>query len=162
MKVDGLDAQILKVLLRDGRVRWSALAEKLGVSSPAIADRVRRLESAGIITGYSAQLSGEALGIDLTAFIAVTLEHPKFRQGFLDYVQTSECVQACHHIVGEGDFLMKVRCLSTAHLEQVLTDEIKSIPGVAQTRTTIALSTVKESALLPIGESVGESSSEAK
>ncbi|MEM6449659.1 MAG: Lrp/AsnC family transcriptional regulator [Cyanobacteria bacterium P01_D01_bin.105] len=150
MEIDELDTRILSVLVREGRVRWSALAEKFGISSPAIADRVRRLEAAGIITGYTAQISAEALGIDLTAFVFVTLEHPKFRQGFIAYVQTSNCVQSCHHVVGEGDFLLKVRCRSTAHLEQVLTDEIKSIPGIAQTRTTISLSTVKESQVLPM------------
>ena len=150
MKIDDLDARILSELVREGRVRWSALAEKFGVSSPAIADRVRRLEAAGIITGYAARLSAETLGIDLTAFVLVTLEHPRFRQGFIAYVQASDCVQACHHVVGEGDFLLKVRCRSTAHLEQVLTDEIKSLEGIAQTRTTISLSTVKESEVLPL------------
>jgi len=150
MKIDELDVRILEELVREGRVRWSALAEKFGVSSPAIADRVRRLEAAGIIAGYSAQLSAEALGIDLTAFVSVTLEHPQFRQGFLAYVRSSSCVQSCHHVVGEGDFLLKVRCRSTAHLERVLTDDIKSLPGIAQTRTTISLSTVKDSAVLPV------------
>ena len=150
MEIDELDSHILSVLVREGRVRWSALAERVGVSSPAIADRVRRLEAAGIITGYTAQLSAEALGIDLTAFVSVTLEHPKFRQGFIAYVQASDCVQSCHHVVGEGDYLLKLRCRSTAHLERVLTDEIKSIPGIAQTRTTIALSTVKTSEVLPV------------
>ncbi|MFK8185539.1 MAG: Lrp/AsnC family transcriptional regulator [Phormidesmis sp.] len=150
MKIDELDARILNELVGDGRVRWSALAEKFSVSSPAIADRVRRLEAAGIITGYTAQLSAEALGVDLTAFVSVTLEHPKFRQGFIEYVQNSVCVQSCHHVVGEGDFLLKVCCRSTSHLEQVLTHGIKSIPGILQTRTTIALSTVKSSAILPV------------
>lgn len=150
MKVDELDSRILNALTQEGRVRWSALAERFGVSSPAIADRVRRLESAGIITGYTARLSAEALGVDLTAFVSVTLEHPKFRQRFIEYVRSSPCVQSCHHTVGEGDFLLKVRCRSTAHLESVLTDEIKSIEGIAQTRTTISLSTIKDSAVLPV------------
>ena len=149
MKIDELDAQILNELVHEGRARWSALAEKLGVSSPAIADRVRRLESAGIITGYTAQLSAAALGVDITAFVSVTLEHPKFRASFIAYVRDSACVQSCHHIVGEGDFLLKVRCRSTAHLEQILTDEIKAIPGITQTRTTIALSILKDETLLP-------------
>ncbi len=147
MDLDRLDIQILTVLIRDARVRWSALAEQFGVSAPAIADRVRRLEAIGVIAGYAAQLSGEKLGIDLTAFVVVTLEHPRYRQGLVDYVQECDRVQSCHHIVGEGDYLLKVRCRSTADLEQLLSEEIKALPGIAQTRTTIALSTVKDAAL---------------
>lgn len=152
MNVDDLDRRILSSLVREGRVRWSALAERFGVSSPAVADRVRRLEAAGIITGYAARLSAEALGIDITAFVSVTLEHPKYRQGFIAYVQASDCVQSCHHVVGEGDFLLLVRCRSTAHLEAVLTNEIKALPGIARTKTTISLSAVKESAVIPFEE----------
>jgi Lrp/AsnC family transcriptional regulator, leucine-responsive regulatory protein len=148
MDFDALDIQILTVLVQDARVRWSALAERLGVSAPAIADRVRRLEAIGVIAGYAAQLSGEKLGIDLTAFVSITLEHPQYRQGLIDYVNASDRVQSCHHVVGEGDYLLKVRCRSTADLEQLLSDEIKTISGIAQTRTTIALSTVKDAALL--------------
>lgn len=150
MDVDELDHKILMALTQEGRVRWSALADQFGVSAPAIADRVRRLETAGIITGYTAQLSAEALGVDLTAFVSVTLEHPKYRQGFMDFVQASSCVQSCHHVVGDADYLLKVRCRSTTALEHFLSDELKALPGIVQTRTTIALSTMKDSAVLPL------------
>ncbi len=153
MDVDKLDCQILTALTHNGRVRWSALAEQFGVSAPAIADRVRRLESGGAIAGYTTQLNAERLGIELTAFINVTLEHPRCRQEFIDYVQANDSVQSCHHIVGEGDYLLKVRCRSTADLEQLLSEEIKALPGISQTRTTISLSTVKDKATLPIKES---------
>ncbi|MGB3296880.1 MAG: Lrp/AsnC family transcriptional regulator [Phormidesmis sp.] len=150
MDVDKLDCQILAALTHNGRVRWSALAEQFGVSAPAIADRVRRLENAGAIAGYTAQLNAEQLGIELTAFITVTLEHPRYRQKFVDYVQASDRTQSCHHIVGEGDYLLKVRCRGTADLEQLLSEELKALPGISQTRTTISLSTVKDRASLPI------------
>ena len=131
-------------------MKWSALAEQFGISAPAIADRVRRLENANVITGYAARLNAEKLGIDLTAFISVTLDHPRYRQGFVAYVEAADNIQSCHHIVGEGDYLLQVRCQSTADLERLLSDEIKSLPGIAQTRTTIALSTVKDSQSLPL------------
>ena len=150
MNVDNLDRKILATLTQDGRVRWSTLADLLGVSAPAIADRVRRLESAGIIAGYTAQLSAEALGVDLTAFVSVTLEHPQYRQSFINFVQESCHVQSCHHVVGDADYLLKVRCQSTAVLEHFLSDELKALPGIVQTRTTISLSTVKDSAALPL------------
>lgn len=89
--------QILTALVQDAQVRWSALAERLGVSAPAIADRLRRLEAIGVIAGYAAQLSGEKLGIDLTAFVSVTLEHPQYCQEFMNYVQASDRVPFRSH-----------------------------------------------------------------
>lgn len=150
MSLDDLDRQILKALMKDGRVKWSALADAFGVSAPAIADRVRRLERSSLLTGYTAQLDPVAFGFDLCAFVTVTLTHPQHREAFLAYVQAQGLIQSCHHIVGDGDYLLKVRCCSTAELEQLLSDEIKSLPGVQQTRTTISLRTVKETADLPI------------
>ena len=150
MEFDELDGKILSVLSREGRVRWSALAEQLGISAPAIADRVRRLEKEGVVTGYAAQLNAEKLGLSLSAFVLVTLEHPQYRQCLIDYVQACANVQACHHVVGEGDYLLKICCRSTADLERILSEELKALPGIQQTRTTIALSTVKDTAVLPI------------
>lgn len=150
MDIDALDKKILSALMAEGRVKWSALAEAFGVSAPAIADRVRRLESAGIVTGYHAQLNAEQLGFGLTAFVSVTLEHPQYRQGFVDYVQAQGLIQSCHHVVGEGDYLLKVCCRSTAELEHLLSEELKALPGIRQTRTTIALREVKASMALPI------------
>lgn len=150
MDWDELDWKILTVLSREGRVRWSALAEQLGVSAPAIADRVRRLEKEGVITGYAARLNAEKLNLSLSAFVSVTLEHPQYRQGFIDYVQACENIQSCHHVVGEGDYLLKLCCRSTADLERILSEELKALPGIQQTRTTIALSTVKDQAIAPI------------
>ncbi|NJM97566.1 MAG: Lrp/AsnC family transcriptional regulator [Phormidesmis sp. RL_2_1] len=150
MGLDELDGKILAALSQNGRIRWSALAEQFGVSAPAIADRVRRLEKSGVIEGYAAQLNAEALGLSLTAFVTVTLQHPSHRQGFLDYVRAHKNICTCHHIIGEGDYLLKICCPSTAALEQILSEEIKALPGIQQTRTTIALSSVKADAGLPI------------
>ncbi len=150
MDCDELDWKILTVLSREGRVRWSALAEQFGVSAPAIADRVRRLEKEGVITGYAAQLNAEKLDLSLSAFVSVTLEHPQYRQGFIDYVRACENIQSCHHVVGEGDYLLKLCCRSTADLERILSEELKALPGIQQTRTIIALSTVKDQAIAPI------------
>lgn len=150
MDLDELDTQILSALVENGRVRWSALAEQLEVSPPAIADRVRRLEKAGVITGYAVRLNAGKLGLGFSAFVSVTLDHPRHRQAFLDYVQSSVSIAACHHVIGEGDYLLKVCCRSTAELEHILSDEIKALPGIQQTRTTIALSAVKESTALPL------------
>lgn len=129
---------------------WAELAAQLGLSAPAAADRVRKLEERGVIQGYFTQVNAQSLGYDLTAFIAVVLEHPRDRAGFLAQVQAMPEIQECHHIAGDGDYLLKVRCQGTPGLERLITHQLKEISGVAQTRTTIVLSTVKETMSVPI------------
>ena len=150
MELDELDIKLLAALSLSGRVRWSALAEQFGLSPPAIADRIRRLEQIGAIRGYTALLDAQKLGVNLTAFIAVTLAHPQHRQAFIDYVQSKPQIQSCHHVTGEGDYLLRICCRGTAELEQLLSEELKSLPGVLQTRTSIALSAIKDEVALPL------------
>ncbi|MGD1855844.1 MAG: Lrp/AsnC family transcriptional regulator [Leptolyngbyaceae cyanobacterium] len=148
--MDDLDSKILDALMTDGRVTWSDLATRFGVSSPAISDRVRRLEKRGVIQGYRVVVDPVQLGYDITAFVAVVLEHPRYRQGFLDYVGSHSAIQECHHIAGDGDYLLKLRCGRMADLERILSEEIKGLPGILQTKTSIALSTVKETTALGV------------
>ncbi len=148
--MDELDSKILGALMTDGRVTWSDLASQCDVSSPAISDRVRRLEKRGIIQGYRVVVDPVQLGYDITAFVTVVLEHPKYRQDFLDYVQMTPAIQECHHVAGDGDYLLKLRCGKMADLERILSEEIKGLPGILQTKTSIALSTVKETTVLKV------------
>lgn len=150
MAIDTLDSKVIEHLMEQARMTWADLAGRLGLSAPAAADRVRRLEERGVIQGYVTRLNPPSLGYDLTAFIAVTLEHPRDRATFLAQVQARADIQECHHIAGEGDYLLKVRAQGTQGLEQLITDGLKQIPGVLQTRTTIVLSTVKETISLPL------------
>lgn len=152
MTLDSLDMKILGQLMQQARITWAELAAHLGLSAPAAADRVRKLEERGVIQGYLTKVDADSLGYDLTAFIAVTLEHPRDRGGFLAQVHALPEIQECHHIAGEGDYLLKVRCRGTRGLERLITDALKEIPGVMQTRSTIVLSTVKETISLPCAE----------
>ena len=144
MELDDLDIKALSLLCQRGRMTWAELAGQLGLSAPAAADRVKRLEERGIITGYSALLDPEALGLGLTAFISVTLDQPRHREGFLAAVQAAAEILECHHVTGDDDYLLKVRCCHTRALEALITDRLKAIAGVVKTRTLIVLSTVKE------------------
>lgn len=144
MELDDLDIKTISLLCQRGRMTWAELASQLGLSAPAAADRVKRLEERGVITGYSALLDAEALGLGLTAFIAVTLDHPHHRQGFLAAVRAAAEILECHHVTGDDDYLLKVRCGHTRALEALITDRLKAIAGVVKTRTLIVLSTVKE------------------
>lgn len=148
--LDGYDLQIVKQLANQGRTTWAELGAILGLSAPAAADRVRRLEERGIIKGYTALLDPEAVGCGVTAFILVTLEHPRYRSTFLEKIQEMEEIQECHHIAGEGDYLLKVRCFSLSYLEVIVSEQIKGMSGVFKTSTTIVLSTIKETPRLPL------------
>jgi Lrp/AsnC family leucine-responsive transcriptional regulator len=150
--MDAIDTKILQHLMHQGRMTWAELASSLQLSAPAIAERARRLEQQGTIRGYTALLNPEAVRCDLAAFILVTLEHPKHRQAFLEGILSLAAVQECHHIAGEGDYLLKVRCSGTSALEALITEGIKTLPGILQTRTTIVLSSLKETPNLSLSE----------
>jgi Lrp/AsnC family leucine-responsive transcriptional regulator len=148
--LDALDLKVLHHLMAQARMTWAELAAQLGLSPPAAADRVRKLEERGVIQGYAARVNPQSLGYDLTAFVAVTLTHSRDRADFLAQINACAEIQECHHITGEDDYLLKVRCQGTQGLEQLITDHLKAIPGVVKTRTTIVLSTVKETTALPV------------
>src|SRR5579862_316138 len=148
--MDAIDTKALMVLQAAGRESWAALGETLGMTGPAAAERVRRLEERGVIRGYTAIVDPPAVGAGLAAFIAVSLDRPKDRAKFLALVASSAEIQECHHVAGDDDYLLKVRCRDTADLERLLTHDLKGLTGVARTRTTVVLSTVKETLVVPL------------
>lgn len=142
--IDAIDRILLERLTEDGRVSWADLAQELALSAPAIAERAKRLRQRGLIRGFHAVLDPRALGLGLTAFVAVTLSHPRHRGEFLKVVQKRGEVKEAHHLAGEDDYLLKVHCRDTADLEHLLTSVLKAVPGVQRTRTSIVLGTAKE------------------
>lgn len=151
--MDDIDTKAVQALSAHGRITWAELAGVLGLSPPSAADRVHRLEERGVIRGYTALVDPEAVGLGLAAFVAVTLERPEHRGPFLERMRRLGNIVECHHVAGEYDYLLKVRCRDTRDLERVISDEIKAGPGVTRTLTTVVLSTVKESPRLPLGGS---------
>jgi Lrp/AsnC family leucine-responsive transcriptional regulator len=153
--MDAIDIKILGLLQRNGRETWSGLADATGLTGPAVAERVRKLQEQQIITGFAALLNPSEVDLGLTAFIAVTLQAPDRRGAFLERIASLEQVQECHHVTGDDDYLLKVRCSGTAGLEQLITEQLKSGGGILRTRTTIVLRSEKDSPLLPLGIAPG-------
>jgi Lrp/AsnC family leucine-responsive transcriptional regulator len=149
--LESMDSKAVRLLMRNGRATWAELGQHLSLSAPAAADRVHRLEQRGVIHGYAALVDPEAVGFPLAAFVAVALDRPDRRDAFLKRVASLPEVAECHHVAGEDDYLLKVRCRGTRDLDRLLVESLKSIPGV-RTRTTIVLATAKESVLVPIVE----------
>ncbi len=150
--MDKNDWSILRHLLQSGRATWAELANIVGLTPPAVAERVRKLEDSGVISGYAALGNPLLLGCSVAAFISVTLEHPRYRNDFLHLTQTQSLVMECHHVAGEADYILKVRCRTTAELETFLSETLKSLPGISSTRTTVILSSSKENPRLPLGD----------
>jgi Lrp/AsnC family transcriptional regulator, leucine-responsive regulatory protein len=148
LELDALDLKLLALLQTDGRMSWTQLGDKLGLTPPAAADRAARLQAKGVIAGYAASIQAEAIGLALTAFIEVTLEHPRARVAFLKKIRALPEILECHHIAGDFDYLLKVRVAGTRDLERLISAVLKSIRGVARTKTTIVLGTAKETAFL--------------
>lgn len=148
--MDALDFKALSRLQEFGRDSWKSLGSLLGISAQATADRVEKLKQSGAIRGYAALVDPEAVGLHVAAFIAVTVDRPKHRDAFLERVTSLSEVQECHHVSGDDDFLLKIRCRDTLDLDRLVGDEIKGIAGVVRTRTLVVLRTSKETTALPL------------
>ena len=147
--IDETDLKILEVLQRRARTTRGELAETIGLSIPSVSERLRKLEEAGIVRGYLTTIDYRALGYDVSAFIAVTVDSSKHYKSFLTRVEAEEEVLECHAVTGKGTHLLKVRARNTAALEKLLS-RIQSWDGVAQTVTNLVLSSPKETTYVPL------------
>lgn len=147
--MDDIDVKILETLQKNGRTRRNDLAESVGLSLPSVSERLRKLEEAGIITGYYAKLDAKKLGKDITAFIHVTVDSSKHYGQFIEHAQNVDEIMECHAITGEGTHVLKVRTANTAALEKLLA-KIQAWAGVTRTHTNLVLSTAKESTRIKV------------
>jgi Lrp/AsnC family leucine-responsive transcriptional regulator len=142
--MDALDHSILDLLQRDGRSTQLEISRTVGLSQPAVAERIRKLEERGVITGYTARVDAKKLGKDITAFIGVTIEHPKYFEGFAKKVLAMPEILEAHRVAGQDSYILKVKTSNTRTLDQLLVETLRTIAGVTRTNTTIVLSSIKE------------------
>ena len=148
--MDEIDRKIIDVVQQDGRVTSAALAGATGLSVSAANDRLRRLQERGVITGWTARVDPEAVGLGMLAFVFVLVERTEHNAPFLAAATALPEVQELHHVTGEWSYMLKVRVPSPRALEWLISDRIKAIPGVARSLTVIALSSSKETSALPV------------
>src|SRR5258706_1828114 len=151
MVLDERDHRILDLVQRDGKLAKAEIAKRVGLSTAAVNERLRKLESAGVIRGWAAIVDPRAVGTGITAYVDVFIEHPRFEPAFLAKVRSLDAVQECHHITGEFSLLLKLRVRDIEALQKLLLEEINPMDGVRQTRTSLVLSTVKEESFIPTG-----------
>lgn len=142
--MDLIDHILVQRLQQNGRVTQLELSREAGLSQPAVAERLRKLEEQGVILGYTARVDPAALGKDICAFVGVAIEHPKFFDAFTRKVLSLADVLECHRVAGADSYLLKVRTENTRTLDDLLVKTIRTIPGVTHTHTTIVLASVKE------------------
>ena len=148
--MDATDLRILQILQRDARATQQEIARRVRLSQPSVADRIHKLEGRGVIQGYIAKLDPAQLGKDITAFIGVGISHPKYFEQFGKKILAMPDVLECHRVAGSDSYLLKIRTENTRSLDRLLVEQIRSIPGVYRTETTLVLSSIKEDLALSI------------
>jgi len=140
--VEEINRKIIALLAADGRMSFTELARRTGLSVSAAQQRVRRLEQRGVIRGYSAVVSPEEIGLPLTAFVSIKPFDPAAPDDAPDRLAHLTAIEACHSVAGDESYILKVRVPSPAGLEELL-QEIRAAASVS-THTTIVLSTPYE------------------
>lgn len=155
--LDHIDLRILSILQSQGRCHLAEIAKEVDLSSPAVMERVKKLEANGVIKGYQAVLDPKKVGKDVTAFIGVSVDHQRHIDAFASHMIRQHDVLECHHVTGEQSFILKVKTANTDSLEKLLA-EIRSVQGVTGTVTNVVLSSAKESQKLEFDNGMGKSS----
>ena len=142
--MDEINKALLAQLIKNSRSTASEISKHVNLSVPAVAERIRKMETSGMINGYTVKLDRKQLGLQLTAFIMVTLDNTSSIANFRDKMVACPDVLECHHLAGQSDYLLKIRVENTNQLERFLMDVLKKTAGVASSNTLICLSTLKE------------------
>ena len=146
VELDRFDDAILRVLAVEGRISATELARRIGLSKSPTQARMKRLEDAGIITGYRANLDPIRMGLAHVAFVEVRLSDTREAalQAFNKAVMAVPEVEQCHMIASRFDYLLKVRTADIQDYRRVPAEQISALPHVAGTSTYVAMEAVKE------------------
>jgi Lrp/AsnC family leucine-responsive transcriptional regulator len=142
--LDQIDHRILRALRANARLSMVALGEQVGLSKTPVTARVRRLEEAGYIRGYRAELDAGKLGLEHVAFVEVRLSDTREAalQAFNSAIREIPEVEACHMIAGGFDYLVKVRTSNVRDYRRVLGEKISQLPHIASTSTYVSMESV--------------------
>lgn len=151
-EIDEIDRKIIAAVQNDGRISTHELATRVGLSPSPCARRVRLLEEAGIIKGYTAVIDQTKVGLPVSAFASIKLERQREESldRFAEAIAGWPEVVDCYLMTGQRDYLMRVVVRDLAAYEQFLKDKLTRLEGVASIETSFALGQVKRSEALPL------------
>ena len=147
-----VDRKILRALQEDGRMTIQAVADRVGLSASPCLRRIRQMERAGIIAGYSAVVEQKAVGLPVSVFISIRLERQRSREldAFGAAISRWPEVMECYLMTGQFDFLLRVVCADLGAYEQFLRERLTQVEGVASIESSFSLGQVKSSLVLPL------------
>jgi Lrp/AsnC family leucine-responsive transcriptional regulator len=147
--INETDKNILTIIQRDARISNAEIARQVDLAPSAVLERVRKLEERGMIRGYAADIDPRQVGFGLTVFVFVRTSECSNAEVEKALVAIPEVLEA-HEVAGEDCLLLKIRTKDTESLGKLLREEIKPVPKVLSTRTTVVLHTFKETTALPL------------
>lgn len=140
--VDEVDQQILNILIKNGRTSYADIAKMVGMKSPSVIERVKKLETMGILKGYTVNINYKALGYDILAFIGVNIDNAQHIKDFEDAMHSLDNdIVECHHVTGDSTMRVKVITKNTDTLSHLI-NKIRDFPGVLSTSTILVLSSI--------------------
>ncbi|MBP7273212.1 MAG: Lrp/AsnC family transcriptional regulator [Saprospiraceae bacterium] len=150
-KIDKIDYKILKILQENSKITNLDLSKKIGLSPAPTLERVKKLETSGIVESYHAYINPHVIGLNVKTFVLVSLAWQKENalNNFLDKIRSIEEIVECYIITGEADFLMKIICKDIPSYEKLLFKTLSQIEEIERLKTLMTLSTVKDSKVLP-------------
>lgn len=138
--MDAVDRQLIQALRENGRASYAELGRLVGLSGPSVTDRINRLETAGVITGYRATVDAGSLGLGVTALIGIQLSDATDHEDVAGRLRDLHEVEDCWFIAGDDSFMLKARASDVDALETLIR-RLSGTKGVSRTRTTVVLST---------------------
>jgi Lrp/AsnC family leucine-responsive transcriptional regulator len=138
--IDAVDRRLIELLRANGRASYAELARQVGLSSPAVHERVGKLEAAGVITGYRAVVDPASVGLSVTALVGVLENDAADDTGLEEAMRAMPEIEDCWRVAGNEGYVLKVRVTDIPALEASV-NALNRIRGVARTRTTVVLST---------------------
>ena len=150
-KLDKIDLKIIRILQDNSKITNLELSKQIGLSPAPTLERVKKLETTGIIESYHAQVNAQSIGLNVKTFVLVSLAWQKENalNNFLDKIKSIEEITECYIITGEADFLIKIVCRDIPLYEQLLFKTLSQIEEIERLKTLMTLSTVKDSKVLP-------------
>ncbi|MBO4475099.1 MAG: Lrp/AsnC ligand binding domain-containing protein [Bacteroidales bacterium] len=138
-KLDDIDRKILYFLVNNARMPYLEIARECGISGAAVHQRIKKLEDGGVLAGSQMMVKPGALGLDVCAFISISLTEGNKYQEVVDTIKHIPEVVECHFVTGRAALLLKLYCIDNDHLMETICNTIQRIPYVQSTETMISL-----------------------